>query len=125
MKLLLNGAAIALGLTPAPSLAYTIEGGTDLQEVCAASPGGTLRDNMQASFCAGFIRAAFDQLWVNEIRKGNEPQKCIPEVITNQQIIDMVKAYLRANPPRENTLAVMIVEAALHNAYPGCFTGSP
>ena len=87
MKLLLKGAAIALCLAPAPSHAYTIERGADLRESCSAVAGASLRESMQASFCAGFIRAAFDQLWVNEIRKGNRPQECVPEVITTQQII--------------------------------------
>ena len=86
-------------------------------------PGTSLRENMQASFCGGFIRAAFDQLWVNEIRKGNRPQECVPEVITTQQIIGMVKNYLKENPPQGDALAVMIIENALRNAFPGCFTG--
>ena len=123
MKLLLKGAAIALCLAPAPSHAYTIERGADLRESCSAVAGASLRESMQASFCAGFIRAAFDQLWVNEIRKGNRPQQCVPEVITTQQIIGMVKNYLKENPPQGDALAVMIIENALRNAFPGCFTG--
>jgi hypothetical protein len=119
--MLKNIAMIALAISPTPSIAYTLEDGNSLNDICKVT-GGSADSTISAAFCAGYIRAAFEQLWVDDVAKGNHPEKCVPSSLENAQIIELVKAYLRNNPTRRDTLGVVVVHMALHQAFPDCFS---
>ena len=114
--------ALALALAPAPAGAYTILSGDDLHEICQGT-FETEQGAISATFCAGFIRGAFEQFWRQEIAIGHRPDQCLPADISNRQIVDLVKAYVGAETTRRDVPAMMLVQAALERAFPGCFAG--
>ena len=116
----LLGAVLYLTVAPPPAHAFTIMSGNDLKESCDAN-AATSAGAIDVAFCMGFIRGAFEQFWAEQIRIGAIDDVCIPTSVSNQQIIDIVKVYLRDRPAERHRPALLVVRLALGEAFPDCF----
>lgn len=113
---------LSAGLTPARSEAsVAILSGNQLHEYCSASLEGAATEALKYMFCAGFIRGAYEQLWLDDVIRKSDGSTCLPESATNEQLIDIVKDWLKDNPGERHNFATTAVSTALNEAFPDCF----
>lgn len=110
----------SLTLIPSAAGAYTIMTGEDLAARCMVEQADPDQVG-NFSYCIGYIRATFEQMWVAEIEAGREPQKCLPQDLPNQQIIDTVLAEMERNPPGNGILATQLVREVIVAMNPECW----
>ena len=105
----------------------TILGGEHLAENCSND------DNpVWAGFCIGYIRAAFDAMYVEASAAHYvapdsfpDPIQCVPKFVSNDTIMALVKDFLKNDPAAQETFAYESVRRAIRQAFPSCFVTVP
>jgi hypothetical protein len=68
--------------------------------------------------CLTYVLGSLDAFFAAMTAFGRPQTICIPPAVTNNQLMQVSAAYLRAHPEVANANGAEIVIAAIHRAYP-------
>lgn len=71
-----------------------------------------------AGACFGRIVGAVNGMIMALALRGQPPVFCLRDSVTNQQVVDVVMAWLRANPSKRDLSISGIILVALRDAFP-------
>ena len=105
-------AAIVVALAPTVAHALYLEG-NDLHRDCAMP-----EKTAQGQYCLAYVTGVFDTIDAFRQVQKTKPMICAPVQATPGQIVDVVREYLNEHPEKRHMAAVVLVGAALQNAFP-------
>lgn len=92
-----------------------VRSGNDLRKACqSVLDSGPARNALDAAFCLGFVRAAWELGPILE----EHHKFCAPQNASLGQAIRVVAKYLDANPEITNRQAIVLTVAAFKSAWP-------
>ena len=108
MKQLVSAAIALLLATPFASHATT---GNELHGYCQGT---------STPLCSGIVGGAIHGFALAELAHANKIKSklCLPSGVENQQLIDIVKNYLNANPSIRHQDAYLLILLAVIETYP-------
>jgi hypothetical protein len=86
-----------------PAQAANFISGNDLKGYC----------DRGSAACAGYVMGVTDGFLFEDQKTGTKPEMCLPSGITGNQLTDMTKQYLEANPDKRHWAASVLVWNAL------------
>ena len=110
--------ALLSATAPAKADDLTIATGTALKDWCDGEGDTTMDKTIKLSLCRGYIAGSFEAIWSMSIMSGNE---CDMTAVTDEQIVEMVKTYIRRNPSGWHKPAFLMVLGSAREAFPACF----
>mgnify|MGYP006865009168 CR=1 FL=1 len=105
-------AALIVGVAPPVWGAITFTDGNELYQSCQDENAGS-----SAGYCFGYIFGVIDSLDGPD-RGINGTKFCLREGVTGQQVRDIVKNWLNANPQHRDYISSSLVAVALAEAFP-------
>jgi|SRR5665213_3815897 len=111
MRKICAALALAACLPAAPAAA---------QGVPARATAGAISRvcNENQAACLTYVVGALDAFYASMSAFGRPATICIPAAVTNNQLMQVSVAYLRAHPEAANANGAEMVIAAVHRAYP-------
>ncbi len=110
---LLSLVGASLQLVASAALAAPSLDGNKLYEYCAAKEGF-----FQSGLCSGYIFGVVDGLSTAHIGLNAPAPFCVPQGVTNGQIVDVVVRYFEATPEQRHFTAASTIAVALMKAFP-------
>ena len=103
-------------LLPEHELGATTLDGNNLYNDCNAATTKTTEQFLLVGTCIGYVTAVADAL--SSGNSVNGFKACIPVNVDMNQIVDVVKNFIRDNPEKRHLVAVGLVAAAFARAFP-------
>lgn len=106
-------ASLGLALISFSTPAYAnIKSGNDLLRLCE-----DVRSHVSWGLCYGYLDGIIDRSYLAESMNPGSQLLCLPDNGTNEQIFDVVIAYLKKHPDKRHFGAGALVVTALREAF--------
>ncbi|PMZ76949.1 Rap1a/Tai family immunity protein [Pseudomonas sp. FW305-70] len=88
------------------------------QQYIRAADGEASFNQVDAGVCAGYVQGVESTVGFYSDDLANDAKFCVPNGVTNGQLVRIVVKYLKDNPKQLNLTRTGLVWSALKDAYP-------